>query len=688
MNDRLLTTVERKSRNNFEEKYRKLRRAAQKGLSTAVDTLENLLNLEKPDDTSVSDFLSQIGKPTIEKAISDCKALDALNRHGLIREVENRYSNLRRYTPAFFQLSFAATHGNEALLRSIELLRELNSGQRKTLPDDVPTKFMLAPWKRLLYDEDGKLSHSRWELGLYFTAKQALNSGALYLVDSRRHRDLWEMMYSNQEWPLQRAKAYSTLQLPNQFDQVLHKLRDEFEQSITLAQSDMEQNGFATIIDGNLKLRKDDKLPLFASTEQLREQLSARMPLVRIEQLLAKTDELSNFSSHFTSLPGLVERAPIPLTHLHASLIAHGTNLGLFGMGHSNESVSVDQLRHASQRLIREPCLDAANAALIATHRTYPICSVWGDGSRSSSDGQRFGIQRRSLLRSFYPRYFGYYDRAITVYTHTSDQFSVFNTLVIACSTREATYVLDGLLNNITEIQPQFHSTDTHGFTEHLFGLCYLLGISFQPRFADIPNQRLYKLDKQDHYGDFEVLFHAAADIALIREQWDQLVRIAASLKNRIAPSHIILERLAGRSPSDRAAKALAALGRIVKSTYILRYLSDPDLRYAVQLQLNRGEARHQLAKHLFFINHGIFKTNDLEQIINKASCLSLLSNAVLVWNTHHMAQTVSELRRLGYSVDYVDLARISPLSFRDILVNGTYDFSTTGDRNIIRTIR
>ena len=53
-----------------------------------------------------------------------------------------------------------------------------------------------------------------------------------------------------------------------------------------------------------------------------------------------------------------------------------------------------------------------------------------------------------------------------------------------------------------------------------------------------------------------------------------------------------------------------------------------------VQLQLNRGELRHALARWLFFANRGEFRTGDYEEIMNKASCLSLLSNAVLVWNT------------------------------------------------------
>ncbi|MBV9018363.1 MAG: Tn3 family transposase, partial [Alphaproteobacteria bacterium] len=51
-----------------------------------------------------------------------------------------------------------------------------------------------------------------------------------------------------------------------------------------------------------------------------------------------------------------------------------------------------------------------------------------------------------------------------------------------------------------------------------------------------------------------------------IIEQWDQLVRIAASLKARAAPAHIVLQRLTASGPSDRVVKALTALGRLVKT--------------------------------------------------------------------------------------------------------------------------
>ena len=111
-------------------------------------------------------------------------------------------------------------------------------------------------------------------------------------------------------------------------------------------------------------------------------------------------------------------------------------------------------------------------------------------------------------------------------------------------------------------------------------------------------------------------------------------------------------------------ANALAALGRAVKTIYILRYIHDEQLRSRVQLQVNRGESRHDLDRRcLFFANRGEFRTGDLEEIINKARCLSLLSSAVVVWNAIQVGQIVSRLRAGGEEVLDTDLTHISPLS-------------------------
>lgn len=100
--------------------------------------------------------------------------------------------------------------------------------------------------------------------------------------------------------------------------------------------------------------------------------------------------------------------------------------------------------------------------------------------------------------------------------------------------------------------------------------------------------------------------------------------------------------------------------------------------RVLVQLQLNRGEARHQVARWLFFANQGVFRTGDYEEIMNKVSALSVLSNAVLVWNTVQIVNIVERLSANGESVSREDLARISPLLHAHVIPNGTYDFAQT----------
>ena len=93
-----------------------------------------------------------------------------------------------------------------------------------------------------------------------------------------------------------------------------------------------------------------------------------------------------------------------------------------------------------------------------------------------------------------------------------------------------------------------------------------------------------------------------------------------------------------------------------------------------MQLQLNRGEYRHDLVgRCLFFANRGEFRTGDLDEIMNKASCLSLLSNAVLVWNTVHIDHIVTQLRANGNLVRDEDLARVSPLFHQHITPSGSY---------------
>jgi hypothetical protein len=100
---------------------------------------------------------------------------------------------------------------------------------------------------------------------------------------------------------------------------------------------------------------------------------------------------------------------------------------------------------------------------------------------------------------------------------------------------------------------------------------------------------------------------------------------------------------------------------------------TDRDLRQTVQLQLNKGEYRHKLPRRIFFADQGEFTTGDYEEIMDKASCLSLVSNAILYWNTIKINDIVENLRAQGEEIDKDTLSHISLLPFRHVVPNGTY---------------
>ena len=130
------------------------------------------------------------------------------------------------------------------------------------------------------------------------------------------------------------------------------------------------------------------------------------------------------------------------------------------------------------------------------------------------------------------------------------------------------------------------------------------------------------------------------------------------------------------RAPSHRVANALTPLGQRVKAIDLLRFLNDSTLRQQVRTPLHRGESRQDVAPRIFFADQGMFRSGDYYQMMNRASCLNLLLNAVLVYNTLRIARVLECAKAQGQEFTPEAVAHVSPLVYRHVIVNGTYDFS------------
>jgi TnpA family transposase len=123
------------------------------------------------------------------------------------------------------------------------------------------------------------------------------------------------------------------------------------------------------------------------------------------------------------------------------------------------------------------------------------------------------------------------------------------------------------------------HYTDTGGATEHVFGLCQLLGFRFAPRLRDLADRRLYVAEGHADHGALDSLIGGIINLCRIEENWDEILRMAASIRaGTVAPS-VLLRRLAAYPRQNALARALREVGCLERTLFILDWISDPALR-------------------------------------------------------------------------------------------------------------
>lgn len=167
----------------------------------------------------------------------------------------------------------------------------------------------------------------------------------------------------------------------------------------------------------------------------------------------------------------------------------------------------------------------------------------------------------------------------------------------------------------------------------------------------------------------------------LILRHWDDILRVAGSLKLGRTPASLLVGRLQAKPRKSGLAKAIQKYGRLQKTLFILRYAEDLDLRRRIGRQLNKGEELGALKDFLFFANDGNVRKHQPEEQTDQALCLSLLVGAVIVWNTVRYQEALDELRAEGYPVNEEDLGHLSPTRYAHVNPYGRYRFDLNAGR-------
>ncbi len=238
---------------------------------------------------------------------------------------------------------------------------------------------------------------------------------------------------------------------------------------------------------------------------------------------------------------------------------------------------------------------------------------------------------------------------------------------------RDATHVLDGLLYHESDLRIEEHYTDTAGFTDHVFGLMHLLGFRFAPRLRDLADKRLYIHGDAKQYPTLTGMIGGSVNVKHIRAHWDDILRLAASIKQGTVTASLMLRKLGNSPRQNGLAVALRELGRIERTLFALDWMHNVELRRRVQSGLNKGEAKNALARAVFLNRLGEIRDRSFENQRYRASGLNLVVAAIVLWNTVYLERAVQALRDSGNDVDNRLLPHLSPLGWEHINLTGDY---------------
>jgi TnpA family transposase len=671
LHDRILGRLFNSAKNKHQQQFQEAGKAINDKVRLYGRIGQALLDAKQTGGDPFAAIESVISWEAFAQSVTEAQKLAQPEDFDFLYHIGESYATLRRYAPGFLDvLELHAAPAAKGLLDAIEVLRGMNAVNVRKVPPGAPTEFIKKRWGKLVLTDEG-IDRRYYELCAMAELKNALRSGDVWVQGSRQFKDFNEYLVPTEKFAALIRARDVPLAVTTDCDQYLHDrllLLEQQLETVTRMAADNELPD-AIITKSGLKITPLDAAVPDAA-QALIEQTAMLLPHVKITELLLEVDKWTGFTRHFTHLKS--REVAKDKTLLLTTILADAINLGLTKMAESCPGTTYTKLSWLQAWHIRDETYSMALAELVNAQFRQPFAEHWGDGTTSSSDGQRFKVGGKAESTGHInPKYGAEPGRLF--YAHISDQYAPFSAKVVNVGVRDSTYVLDGLLYHESDLRIEEHYTDTAGFTDHVFALMHLLGFRFAPRIRDLGDTKLYIPKSNDSYEALKPMIGGTLNIKHLRTHWEDILRLATSIKQGTVTASLMVRKLGSYPRQNGLAIALRELGRIERTLFILDWLQSVELRRRVHAGLNKGEARNALARAVFFYRLGEIRDRSFEQQRYRASGLNLVTAAIVLWNTVYLGRATNALRGHGQPVDDMMLQYLSPLGWEHINLTGDY---------------
>jgi TnpA family transposase len=575
-------------------------------------------------------------------------------------------------------LQIGSATEDDALLDALKFVQEYQNAKRETVPYEADLSFAGQRWQAFVETErDGEtvLDRRALEVCVLLHLAEALNRLDFYVEGSEEYPDYRQKLLSQEEY-LKRLPAYcEALGLSTDGKAFSDKFRQELTGLSREVDAGFPENADLAIgKDGKPRLKRQHKTPLPEGLSAFEREVRARMPQRHLLDILRNVRHWTGFTRHFGPPSGSDPKLPDADRQYVIGTFGYGCNLGASQTAnHIQGGINRHTIRRINAQHVTSENLDAGRNDIVSEFIRFAVTRFWGDGKAMIADGTHVGLLENNLLGSRHIRYDRYGKIA---YHHISNRYIALFCNFISCGVWEGVYILDAFLSDLPEgMKPDVLHADTHGQSEAIFGLAALLGIKLLPRMRNWNDVIFYRPDKETTYEHIDALFSDVIDWKLIETHYHDMMRVILSIQAGRVPPSMLLKRLGVKNKKNALYRAFRELGRVQRTLFLLRYVSQPKLRRTIRAETTKIESFNDFLDWITF-GGPVIKSGDPVEQAKRIKYTSLIANAIMLQNVSDLTDVLNGMIAEGYPVTPEFISRLSPYMRRHILRFGRYELN------------
>ena len=563
-----------------------------------------------------------------------------------------------------------ATSADRSVLDALEhvlghqhLTRDLIADQADGVALDL--SFCSEQWQRLIRPREhpGRLDRRHFEACVFTYLAQELRTGDVAVRGSEAYANWAAKLLGWEECQPLLGAFCAEAGLPASASEFVGSLRAALTAKAEEVDAGYPDNADLVIDEqtGVPSLKRRKGKDRSESAIELEEQIKERMPERSLLEILARTAYWIEWWRRFGPASGSDPKLSKPLLRYVLTTFAYGSLLGPAQAARHIRGVSAHELGATANRHFTIEKLDRAIADVINAYLKLDLAKVWGAAKSVAADGTQIDTLIDNLLAERHIRYGGYGGIA---YHHVADNYIALFSHFIPCGVWEAVYIIEGLLKQRSDADPDTIHADTQGQSYPVHALAHLFGFELLTRIRNWKELTFYRADAGVRYAHIDSLFaepgQNAIDWRLIETHWQDLMRVVLSIRQGRLSSTLLLRRLGTESRKNNVYKAFRELGRAIRTITLLRFISEPELREQITAATNKAESYNAFSGWLAFGSE-VIERNDPAEQEKMIKFNSLLANCAIFHTTLDMTVVIRQLIAEGWIVDLDDLASTSP---------------------------